>query len=58
MQQAARILTRLEPKMSVDLLVRAPEQVRQQLAMQDSFVREIMEYEKVTYEAQHAGINR
>ena len=57
LQQAARILTKLEPAMSVDLLVRTPEQVRQRLAMQDSFMREIMERGKVAYEAQHAGMD-
>ena len=42
--------------MSVDLLLRTPEQVRQRLAMQDSFLREIIERGKVAYEAQHAGM--
>ena len=57
LQQAARILIKLEPKMSVDLLVRTPEQVRQRLAMQDRFMHEIMERGKVAYEAQHAGMD-
>ncbi len=57
LQQAARILTKLEPAMSVDLLVRTPEQVQQRLAMQDSFMREIVERGKVAYEAQHAGMD-
>jgi predicted nucleotidyltransferase len=57
LQQAARILTKLEPAMSVDLLVRTPEQVRQRLAMQDTFMREILERGKVAYEAKHAGVD-
>lgn len=57
LQQAARILTKLEPQMSVDLLVRTPEQVRQRLAMQDSFMREIMEHGKVAYETQHTRMD-
>ncbi len=57
LQQAARILTKLEPAMSVDLLVRTPEQVRQRLAMQDNFMREIVERGKVAYEAKHAGMD-
>jgi len=58
LQQAARILTKLKPALSVDLLVRTPHQVRERLAMQDSFMREILERGKVTYEAQHAGMGR
>jgi predicted nucleotidyltransferase len=58
LQQAARILTKLEPKMSVDLLVRTPEQVRQRLAMQDSFMQDILKRGKVTYEAYHPGMAR
>jgi predicted nucleotidyltransferase len=58
LQQAARILTKLEPKMSVDLLVRTPEQVRQRLAMQDSFMQDILKRGKVTYEAHHPGMAR
>jgi predicted nucleotidyltransferase len=57
LQQAARILTRLEPQMSVDLLVRTPEQVRQRLAMQDSFMQDILKRGKVTYEAHHPGMD-
>ncbi len=57
LQQAARILTKLNPPMAVDLLVRTPEQVRERLAMQDSFMQEIVARGKVAYEAEHAGMD-
>lgn len=57
LQQAARILTRTNPQMAVDLIVRTPEQVRERLAMQDGLMREIMERGKVAYEAEHAGVD-
>ena len=51
LQQAARIISRLNPQLSVDLIVRTPEQVRDRLAMKDSFIEEIMERGKTVYEA-------
>lgn len=54
LQQAARIISRLNPQLSVDLIVRTPEQVRDRLAMKDGFMEEIMERGKTVYEAQYA----
>lgn len=54
LQQAARIIAKLNPPMAIDLLVRSPEEVKERLAMQDSLMREIMERGQVAYEAEHA----
>ena len=51
--KAVEILNRVNPKFSVDLLVRTPEQIRQRLAWNDFFLREIIEKGKVLYEAAH-----
>jgi uncharacterized protein len=57
LQQAARIITRINPQMAVDLIVRTPQQVAERLAMQDGFTREVVERGKVAYEAKHAGVD-
>ncbi len=54
LQQAAKIISRLNPPMAVDLLVRSAQEVSERLAMQDSLMREIIERGKVTYEAKHS----
>ena len=54
LQQAARIITRVNPKIGVDVIVRTPEQIRERLALQDGFMREIIERGRVAYEAGHA----
>ena len=54
LQQAARIITRVDPEMGVDVIVRTPEEIKERLAMRDAFIREILERGKVTYEADHA----
>ena len=54
LQQAARIITRGKPQLGIDLIVRTPEQVAKRLALQDAFMREILERGKVAYEADHA----
>lgn len=51
--KAAEILRRANLSVPVDLLVRTPEQVRQRLAWNDFFLREILEKGKVLYEAPH-----
>ncbi len=38
--------------MSLDLLVRTPEEISKRLEMEDFFIREILERGKVMYEAQ------
>lgn len=53
LQQAAKIITRINPPLSLDLIVRTPEEVREQLAEHNGFLREIMERGKVAYEARH-----
>ena len=54
LQQAARIITHINPDIGVDLIVRTPAQVRERLAMQDAFMREILERGRIAYEANHA----
>jgi len=39
--------------MGVDLIVRTPAQVRERLALQDPFIRDIIERGSVAYEANH-----
>jgi uncharacterized protein len=52
-KQAIKILNRLNVLAPIDLLVRTPEQVKERIAMNDSFMREIVERGKVVYEAHH-----
>ncbi len=51
LQQAARILTKINPTMALDLIVRTPQQVMDRLAMQDGFMQLIVQQGKVTYES-------
>jgi predicted nucleotidyltransferase len=53
-QKASEILRKLKPRIPVELLVRTPVQVKQRLAMNDHFLREIVEKGKVLYESPHA----
>jgi predicted nucleotidyltransferase len=46
---AADILQRTNPSFGVDLLVRTPEQVAERLAINDFFMREVMERGRVLY---------
>ncbi len=57
LQQAARILTKINPTMALDLIVRTPQQVMDRLAMQDGFMQQIVQHGKVAYEAQHTGMD-
>ena len=52
--KAIELLNRLNPAAALDLLVRTPKQVEKRLAMDDFFMREIIERGKVMYEADHA----
>jgi predicted nucleotidyltransferase len=52
--KAIEILNRLNPTTTLDLLVRTPQQVEKRLAMDDFFMREIIERGKVMYEADHS----
>jgi predicted nucleotidyltransferase len=53
LQQAARIISRINPDIGVDLIVRTPTQVQERLAMRDGLMREIVERGRVAYEADH-----
>ena len=50
---AAQIISRLEPKLPIELLVRSSRQIRERLAMNDFFLREIMATGKELYAAPH-----
>ena len=52
-QKSAEILTRVDPRFPIDLLVRTPEQVRDRLEKGDFFMKEILETGKVLYETTH-----
>ena len=52
--KAAEILTRMEPKFSVDILVRTSSQVRKRVAMDDWFMQEIVAHGRVLYEANNS----
>jgi uncharacterized protein len=55
-RKAAEILNAVNPKFSVDLLVRTVDEVQQRLEWGDFFLREIVEQGKVLYEATYAGV--
>jgi len=54
LEQAVKMLNRLNVLLPIDLLVRTPEQIQQRLEMGDSFMRDIIEHGKVMYETHHA----
>lgn len=49
--KSLEILNRVEPDFAIDLLVRSPEQIQERLALNDFFLRSIVEKGKVLYEA-------
>lgn len=53
-RKAVEILNRIDARVPVDLVVRTPQEVRQRLAWNDFFLREVMDNGKVLYEAPHA----
>jgi predicted nucleotidyltransferase len=53
-RKAVEILSRIDARVPVDLVVRTPQEVRQRLAWNDFFLREVMDNGKVLYEAPHA----
>ncbi len=55
-RKSLEILNKVDPKFSVDIVVRTPEQVQQRLAWNDFFLRDIMEKGKVLYEAAYPGV--
>ena len=50
---AADIITRLKPVLPVELVVRSSRQIRERLALNDFFLREIMTKGKELYAAPH-----
>jgi len=50
---AADIITRLKPTLPVELIVRSSRQIRERLAMNDFFLREIVTTGKELYAAPH-----
>lgn len=50
---AAEIIARLKPDLPVELIVRSSRQVRERLAMNDFFLREIVATGKELYAASH-----
>jgi len=50
---AAEIITRLKPTLPVELIVRSSRQIRERLAMNDFFLRDIMTTGKELYAAPH-----
>jgi uncharacterized protein len=56
LQQAGRIIERIDPPMAVDLIVRTRQQVQERLRQQDGFISGILKRGKVAYEAQHSRV--
>jgi predicted nucleotidyltransferase len=52
-RKALDILNRINPPFAIDLLVRSPEELRQRLAWNDFFLREIVEQGRELYAATH-----
>jgi hypothetical protein len=57
LEQAIRILTRLNVLAPIDLLVRTPKEVQERLSMGDPFMHDIVERGKVMYESSHPGMD-
>lgn len=55
-RKAAEVALQIEHRFPLDLLVRTPEHVAQRVAMNDFFVREIMEKGRVLYDADRVGV--
>jgi uncharacterized protein len=53
-RKAAEILSKVNPRFAVDIVVRTPEQIRERLMWNDFFLREIIEKGQVLYESTHA----
>ncbi len=51
--KAVEILNAVDPSFPVDLLVRTPEEVRRRLALNDFFLREVIERGLVLHESAH-----
>lgn len=53
-RKAIEIRSKINPKIPIDLIVRTPEQVKERLAMNDWFMREILENGRTLYEANNS----
>ena len=53
-EQSVAIRMKLRPSFPLDLILRTPGEIRKRLAMGDTFIRDILQYGKVLYEADHA----
>ena len=58
LRKALEIISRVNPKIPVDLLVRTPEQVEERIANNDWFMREIIEKGRKLYESPDRRIYR
>ena len=58
LHKAVEIVRRMQPEFAVDVLARTPEELRQRLAWNDYFLREIVEKGRILYAAAHAGVDR
>ncbi len=56
LDQAVEISSRLDHRFPIDLLVRSPEEVKQRLAWNDFFLRDVTEKGEVLYESADAGM--
>jgi predicted nucleotidyltransferase len=56
--QSLLIRRRLRIPFSTDVIVRSPQQLRERLAMNDWFLRDIVEKGRTLYAADHAGVDR
>jgi uncharacterized protein len=56
LHKAVEIVRRTQPEFAVDLLARTPEQLRQRLAWNDYFLREIVEKGVELYAASDRGV--
>jgi uncharacterized protein len=56
--QSAQMLKQLNLMLPIDLLVSTPRHIEQRLAIDDTFIRAILENGIVLYETHHAGMDR
>lgn len=53
-RKALEIIRKVEPRIPVDLLARTPEEVRERIANNDWFMREVFEKGRKLYESHHS----
>ena len=54
MSQALEIVRRVKSRIPIDLVVRTPREIRQRLAWNDFFLKEVIQRGEVLYESTHA----